>query len=94
MKILFNNFYHYMFDEYRLIQTEFSNSLPDKRNFDRAIKELDKEGISYEIITTSHWKEYLKKIYILYSLIMDFILLLTVFFALFNMDRLIEIFKG
>ncbi len=83
-----------MFDEYRLIQTEFSNSLPDKRNFDRAIKELDKEGISYEIITTSHWKEYLKKIYILYSLIMDFILLLTVFFALFNMDRLIEIFKG
>ncbi len=83
-----------MFDEYRLIQTEFSNSLPDKRNFDRAIKELDKEGINYEIITTSHWKEYLKKIYILYSLIMDFILLLTVFFALFNMDRLIEIFKG
>ena len=83
-----------MFDEYRLIQTEFSNSLPDKRNFDRAIKELEKEGISYEIITTSHWKQYLMKLYVLYSLVMDFILIMTVLFALFNMDRLIEIFKG
>mgnify|MGYP003113385456 FL=1 len=91
---MFNSIYHYLFDEYRLIQTEFSNSLPDKRNFDRAIKELEKEGISYEIISTSHWKQYLMKIYVLYSLIMDFILIMTVLFALFNMDRLIEIFKG
>ena len=91
---MFNSIYHWLFDEYRLIQTEFSNSLPDKRNFDRAIKELEKEGISYEIIYTSHWKEYLKKIYILYSLLMDFILLMTVLFALFNLDRLIQIFKG
>ena len=91
---MFNSIYHWLFDEYRLIQTEFSNSLPDKRNFDTAIKELEKEGISYEIITTSHWKEYLKKIYILYSLLMDFILLMTVLFALFNLDRLIQIFKG
>ena len=91
---MFNSIYHYLFDEYRLIQTEFSNSLPDKRNFDMAIKELDKEGISYKIITTSHWKQYLMKLYVLYSLVMDFILIMTVLFALFNMDRLIEIFKG
>tara|TARA_A100001515_G_scaffold144698_1_gene149605 strand:+ start:669 stop:944 length:276 start_codon:yes stop_codon:yes gene_type:complete len=91
---LFNSIYHYLFDEYRLIQTEFSNSLPDKRNFDMAIKELEEAEISYKIITTSHWKQYLIKLYVLYSVVMDLILILTVLFALFNLDRLIEIFKG
>lgn len=91
---MFNSIYHYLFDEYRLIQTEFSNSLPDKRNFDMAIKELEEAEISYKIITTSHWKQYLIKLYVLYSVIMDLILILTVLFALFNLDRLIEIFKG
>ncbi len=91
---MFNSIYHYLFDEYRLIQTEFSNSLPDKRNFDMAIKELEEAEISYKIITTSHWKQYLIKLYVLYSVVMDLILILTVLFALFNLDRLIEIFKG
>tara|TARA_Y100000361_G_scaffold125337_1_gene118849 strand:+ start:1440 stop:1694 length:255 start_codon:yes stop_codon:yes gene_type:complete len=81
-----------IFEERKLIQTEFDNSIESTENFQRAIKELKKENIPFRIIRRRLISEYAKKLYFTYSFIMDSILILLGILALFNLDKIAKVF--
>tara|TARA_R100001082_G_scaffold94116_1_gene60971 strand:- start:274 stop:528 length:255 start_codon:yes stop_codon:yes gene_type:complete len=82
-----------IFEQKRLIQTEWDNSDESQTNFNKAIKELKQENIPFRVVKKRMITEYAKKLYITYSIILDFILIMGIIIAFLNLDKLIEVIQ-
>jgi hypothetical protein len=81
------------FEKKKLIQTEWDNSDESTANFYKAIEELKKENIPFRVVHKRIITEYAKKLYITYSIILDFILVMGIIIAFLNLDKLIEVIQ-
>ena len=75
----------------RLIQTEFDNSEASQINFDKAVEELMKENIPFKIVHKRMISDYAKKIYFIYSVILDSFLAFLFILALFNAEKILNL---
>jgi len=82
-----------LFEQKRLIQTEWDNSKESTINFHKAIAELKQENIPFRVVKKRVITEYAKKLYITYSIILDFILVMGIIIAFLNLDKLIEVIQ-
>ena len=82
-----------IFEKKKLIQTEWDNSQESQTNFNKAIDELKKENIPFRIVNKRMITEYAKKLYITYSIILDFILIMGIIIAFLNLEKLLEVIK-
>ena len=82
-----------IFEKKKLIQTEWDNSHESQANFHKAIDELKKENIPFRIVNKRIITEYAKKLYITYSIILDFILIMGIIIAFLNLEKLIEVIQ-
>ena len=76
-----------LFEKRRIIITEWDNSKQSSDNFHKAIRELEKNNIPYRVEWRRNITEIGKVAYFTYSIILDFILLGGIIFALMNIDR-------
>ena len=82
-----------IFEKKKLIQTEWDKSEESQANFYKAIEELKKENIPFRIVNKRMITEYAKKLYITYSIILDFILIMGIIIAFLNLEKLIEVIQ-
>ena len=82
-----------IFEKKKLIQTEWDNSQESQTNFNKAIDELKKENIPFRIVNKRMITEYAKKLYITYSIILDFILIMGIIIAFLNLEKLLEVIQ-
>ena len=77
-----------IWEKRRMIQTEWG---PDSGpNFERAISELEKEGIPYRIIETRQAGRLARNLYLIYSITLDALLIGGGIWALLNLDRILN----
>jgi len=81
------------FEKKKLIQTEWDNSEESTINFHKAINELKQENIPFRVVKKRVITEYAKRLYITYSIVLDFILVMGIIIAFLNLDKLIEVIQ-
>lgn len=77
-----------LWERKKLIETEWGED--SQANFERAIRELEKEGIPYRIRETRQAGQWAKNAYLVYSLTLDALLIFGGIWALLNLDRILN----
>jgi len=77
-----------LWEKKKLIETEWGED--SKTNFERAIRELERENIPFRIRETRQAGQWAKKVYLAYSLTLDSLLIGGGIWALLNLDRILN----